>query len=345
MATEVGSALTRPVAAAAADRLDDGTTATAIGRRTEVANPAGSQLLAFTSTASSPEQARRVADAVARSYLEVRRDTAAERVSRLDGQIGAALGRLDRIRRTPGRDAKAQELGARQGRLLATQVVPGELVTPAGARSTRVGPGPLVLGASGLALGLLVGTAVALVRRESPTDASIGTAERLDDLVTGLVLDGTQDADEAVTWDLAAFMLPIPKERDAPFLIMVDAGPRISGQVVGKQLVQALGRRGEPSTFIDAGLVHPGKIARGWPTERKRETWGEQVVVLDTTTIGSQTSKVDLATRVDMVVLARSVDDDARDVRRLDNLLRSREVSVDLVTVFPSSPEMVSLDA
>ena len=274
---------------------------------------------------------------------EVRRDAAVQQIEELNTVIGSEIVVLNKKGSTAGRDAKARELGSRQARLLASPVVPGEVVTKAGQRADRVAPGPLPLGVAGLALGLVLGAGVAVIRKDPASDPRIGSADRLDGIDSNLVLDGTHDAERSVTWDLAAFMLPVPEDREAPFVIMVDSGPAITDQVAAQELVKALSRRGEPATFVDAGAVHPGKISRGWPTDRKRETWGTRVIVIDTARLDSQASKVDIATRVDMVVLARSVDDDARDVRRLHRLLRSRDVSVDLVTIFPSAPEMITL--
>lgn len=166
MATEAGAALTRPVAYAAARRLDDGTTAGAVGRRTVVANPEGSRLLTFTSTAPTPAQARRIADAVAQSYLQLRRDTAAQQVEELSSVIDDEISALSRKPSTIGRDATARELGSHRARLLAGPVVPGQVVTRAGRPAERVAPGPVALGVGGSALGLVLGAGLVVVRRD-----------------------------------------------------------------------------------------------------------------------------------------------------------------------------------
>lgn len=166
MATEAGAALTRPVAYAAARRLDDGTTAGTVGRRTVVANPEGSRLLTFTSTAATPAQARRVADAVAQSYLQLRRDTAAQQVEELSSVIDDEISALSRKPSTTGRDATARELGSHRARLLAGPVVPGQVVTRAGQPAERVAPGPVALGVGGSAVGLVLGAGLVVARRD-----------------------------------------------------------------------------------------------------------------------------------------------------------------------------------
>ena len=112
----------------------------------------------------------------------------------------------------------------------------------------------------------------------------------------------------------------------------------------GQELVDALARRGRPAHFVDAGGINEGKISRGWPTDKKRTSWAGGVIILDTTSLGSDANKVALATRSDSVVLARSTTDDAAALRRLAGLLRSKNVDIGLTALFPPRPEMMSIN-
>ena len=208
----------------------------------------------------------------------------------------------------------------------------------------RSSPGPLALGTAGGLLGLLIGVPFALSRKEEDTE--IGGVDGLASIGDQIVLDGTKDTNRADTWDIAAFMLKIPQDLQMDtFIIMVDAedDPDVF-TAPGQELVDALARRGRAAHFVDSGGINEGKISRGWPTEKKRTSWAGEIVVLDTTSLGSDANKVALATRSDSVVLARSTTDDAAALRRLAGLLRSKNVDIGLTALFPPRPEMLSLN-
>ena len=234
-------------------------------------------------------------------------------------------------------------LGAKLAELASLDLDPGRIVSPATLPSQRSTPGVVPLGIAGLVLGLFVGIPVALTRKEE--NSQIGGVEELTVAENEMVLDGTKDTDRAETWDIASFMLKVPQNMDAEgtFTIMVDSEPADGRQAPGQELVDALSRRGRPARFVDAGEINEGKISRGWPTDRKRKSWAGEVVVIDTTNVASDARKVALATRTETVVLARSVTDDARALRRLVGLFHSKGVDIALTVLFPPRPEYIVL--
>ena len=221
---------------------------------------------------------------------------------------------------------------------------PGQIIGNAETPTNRSSPGPIALGTAGGFLGLLLGIPFALSRKEENTN--IGGVEGLASIGDQIVLDGTKDTNRADTWDIAAFMLKIPKDLQSDaFIIMVDAQDDPESFVSpGQELVDALARRGRPAHFVDAGGINEGKISRGWPTDKKRTSWAGGVIILDTTSLSSDANKVALATRSDSVVLARSTTDDAAALRRLAGLLRSKNVDIGLTALFPPRPEMLSIN-
>lgn len=355
MPTEAGVATSARVAAAAARDLAprESLTAEQVADATTVESTDGSLILDIRFSGSSAQQAGAGADAVAKAYLSTRRSEATTAIERLVTTTQEQVAAVQAASADPANagpisqrslGVQADALGATLARLGATTVDPGQVVGDAGSSTHRSTPGALSLGVAGLFLGLLAGVPIAVLRRED--DSDIGGVDTLYAIGDQLVLDGTQDAHRADTWDIAAFMLKIPEDIgiEDPFLIMVDAeeGPGRS-TTSGQELVDALSRRGQTARFVDAGLINEGKISRGWPTDAKRETWAGEVIVIDTTRLTSDAHKVALATRSDSVLLARTTADDASALRRLTGLLRSENVRIALTALFPPRPEMVPL--
>lgn len=356
MPTEAGIATSARVASAAARELAPRyrLTAEQVADATTVVSPDSSLILDIRFSGASARQAAAGADAVAQAYLTTRRTEAAATIDRMvattQQQIAAVqAAAIDPVNAGPitqrSLGIQADALGTTLARLGTTAVDPGRVVGDAGTSAHRSTPGALSLGVAGLFLGLLAGIPLALLRREDNSD--IGGVEALYAIGDQIVLDGTQDAHRADTWDIAAFMLKIPDEIgiEDPFLVMVDSEEAPGRSITaGQELVDALSRRGQTARFVDAGVINEGKISRGWPTDRKRETWAGEVVVIDTTHVTSDAHKVALATRSDCVLLARTTADDASALRRLTGLLRSENVRIELTALFPPRPELVSLN-
>lgn len=328
-------------------------TAEDVQAATAVSTPDDSLILNISFTGDTPQQAAAGADAVSEAYLTTRRTDAAAELERL---VESATTQLTTLQKQASQKQNASDIQQRSIQIqvdaLATQLAqlgnvdlnPGQIIGSADVPTQRSSPGPIALGTAGGFLGLLLGIPLALSRKEEDTE--IGGVEGLSSIGDHIVLDGTKDTNRADTWDIAAFMLKIPQDlRTDAFIIMVDAEDDPQNfSSPGQELVDALARRGRAAHFVDAGGINEGKISRGWPTDKKRTSWAGGVIVLDTTSLGSDANKVALATRSDSVVLARSTTDDAAALRRLAGLLRSKNVEIDLTALFPPRPEMLSLN-
>lgn len=317
----------------------------------EVTTAQNAMLLTIDFTGDSAREAVAGADAVAAAFLEVRAEGAEEQITRLREAATKQLAALQ-----TQSDATESEVGKRavqvQSDAIASQLAalanldlnPGRIVDPATTPDSPSTLGPVPLGLAGLFLGLLLALPFALGRKEKES-TEIGSAQGMATLGDVMVLDGTSDAERSDTWNIAAFMLKIPPmDPDNPFVIMVDSIPHESSSVnAGQELADAIERRGHSVRVVDAGTINESKISRGWPTQRKRESWAGEIVVIDTSAVKSDANTVALATRVDAVVLARSTDDDAAALRRMAGLMRSKGVNVALAALFPPGPEVITL--
>lgn len=357
MPTEKGLVTSRTVARQASDllrptyRID----ADEIASSTTAEVPEDSLILQIQFVGETAKQAAAGADAVAKAYLATRRSKASAEVDRL---VKAATQQIVDVQDKADQPAygssiaqralriQADSLGSKLAALGNVDLDPGQIVGEADTPSTPSTPGPLPLGLAGLFLGLLIGIPLALTRRDDD-ETEIGTVEGLAVLGDQIVLDGTKDTNRDDTWDIAAFMLKIPSDisTDKPFVIVVDAeNGHGRSAMPGQELIDALSRRGRSARFVDAGAINEGKISRGWPTDKKRQSWGGEIVVIDTSLISSDANKVAMATRSDSLLLVRSTDNDAAALRRHVGLLRSENVEIALAVLFPPRPEMISLN-
>ncbi len=354
MATEEQLARSRRVAAAAVFRISPQHTldVQTVMDGTTVQTPQDSMVLDIEFSAPTARQAADVANAVAESYLAVRRSDATRQFDLMQTRTQEQIDRMPRSKVKPDEVAstdpkqrvqgvQADALGAMLVELASIDLTPGRFVSRAVEASDPSTPGMKPLGLAGLFLGLIVAIPIALTRKDEET--RISSVEGLAVTEHQLVLDGTQDDDREETWDLAAFMLKIPKRANRGRTIMVDGEPAGGRLAAGQELVDALQRRGEAARFVDAGAVDGHVIGRGWPTERERRAWNGEVVIVDTTKLASDAHRVAVAENADAVILARSTADDARTMRRLVGLLDSKGANVALTALFPSRPEFTAL--
>lgn len=349
MATESQVMTSNAVASAAAGELGVDVGMADVRAATSVEVPEESLVLVASYTARTRGEAADGVAAVANAYLDRRQRIIEDQVDRLRLAAARQIVTLDEWGDRPGNDTEvaqrslerqADALGTRSAELSNLDLEPGSLLGPAtvpGEGSGLALPAFLV---AGLALGTLIGAVVALTRREKD-DRSIRDVLGLDERGVLMTLDGTADAEWDHTWDLAATMLTIPSTlpRGKALTIVVDA-EQAHGRPAGQSLVSALDRRGRKAKLIDARTISDSKINRGWPSEG---SWAGELVVIDSTTLESDALKVNLAGRADMVLLSRTTDDDAPGLARLQSLLRSKGVTIDLTVLFPARPEFVSL--
>ncbi len=355
MATEEQLARSRRVASAAVFRLSPQHTldVQTVMDGTTVQTPQESLVLNIEFAGQTARQAADVANAVAESYLAVRRSDATRQFDLMQTSTQEQIDRMPRPKNKPDEvdsttdpkdrleGVQADALGAKLVELASIDLTPGRFVSRAVEPSDPSTPGLKPLGLAGLFLGLIVAIPIAMTRKDEET--RISTVEGLAVTEHQLVLDGTQDDDREETWDLAAFMLKIPKRANRGRTIMVDGEPAGGRLAAGQELVDALERRGEAARFVDAGAVDGHLIGRGWPSERERRAWNGEVVIVDTTKLASDAHRVAVAENADAVILARSTADDARTMRRLVGLLDSKGANVALTALFPSRPEFTEL--
>lgn len=355
MPTEKQLITSHKVASAAADLLRPRYPigADQIKKSLDVKTPEDSLILNVAFSGDTPKQAAAGADAVAEAYLTTRRSDASGDVDRLVKATNTQIAEIQSNARKPAyatplaqRSLKIQAdaLGTQLAELSSFDLNPGQIVGNADVPTARSTPSLISLGLAGLFLGILLGIPMALLRKEE--NSEIGGVDGLHSIGDQIVLDGTKDTNRADTWDIAAFMLKIPTPIgvEGPFTIMVDAEEESGRSITpGQELVDALSRRGRSARFVDAGAINEGKISRGWPTDKKRDSWAGEIIIIDTTNLTSDANKVALATRSDSVLLARSTTDDSVALRRLAGLLKSKSVDIALTALFPPRPEMIAL--
>jgi uncharacterized protein involved in exopolysaccharide biosynthesis len=171
MDTERVVATSNEVLALAAKQLP-GASLDDLAESIEVTVPKGAQVLVFTYTASTPEQAAKGANAIAKAYSERRVATAqsvvndaaqnlTDRISDLTAQL-ATLPPDGQAAKTLA--VQIQTLQERQATLASTTFYSGSLISPAIAPNSSTKPGLAVFLAAGLFLGLFLGAFGALIR-------------------------------------------------------------------------------------------------------------------------------------------------------------------------------------
>ncbi|WP_236795442.1 PssD/Cps14F family polysaccharide biosynthesis glycosyltransferase [Amycolatopsis sp. GM8] len=185
-ATEAEVARSTEVVTEAAARLGHPSVGAELARRLTTTVPANSQALSVTVTDSSARGAAAAANAVAGAYLDIRTGIARRQVDTALAQLDAQIGQLaDRQRVVTGTtvdpkvsraDAVAAaaeaevlsgtltDLRRQRSQVLATPVVAGNLIGPAGVPAAPAGPSFVLLVLAGAFAGLLAGLLGALVR-------------------------------------------------------------------------------------------------------------------------------------------------------------------------------------
>lgn len=147
---------------------------------TDVAAPAGSDVLQVTVRSTDPQEAADGANALARAYLDLRGAQADDAV---DEQVEAIDDQIAELRENDvSDDAKPlEDLNASRQAVLLSDSTPGHVIAEATPPTGRSGPGTTVLVVAGAAAGLLLGVAGALIRER--TDRSVRAADRLGELL------------------------------------------------------------------------------------------------------------------------------------------------------------------
>ena len=175
-------------------------------------------LIRVTARSTNPQQAARLANAYATSYLDYRRKQAVDDVLAASQQVQAKLSELQRqidsASGGPQRDSLLEAQGLFRQKLDQLQVVGtlkqggAQLVTPAAVPASPVEPRPVRTGLIALVIGLLLGTAVAFLREF--LDDSVKTKDEFERVAHGVPVLG---------------MIPVVsawRGKDTPYLVSLE---------------------------------------------------------------------------------------------------------------------------
>lgn len=234
-------------------------------------------------TAETPQEAARMADAFATSYLAFRQETAEARRDAYIGQLQLQLAELsDQLAALPAvaRDADflGEEIGVVRQQLsdaTTLTISPGRQVSAASAEAATRSPGLVVPAAGGVALGLLLGLAAALLRHRR--DDRVRFTDEIPELCGLPVLGrvpgqrGTADPAQSDVIALAAMRLVSPRFADGArswLIVRADVGAATGAEeiatVIGRtDRVTLLQRTGGPVTGPTTGRDDPEEATDG----------------------------------------------------------------------------------
>jgi polysaccharide biosynthesis transport protein len=250
-----------PVVDAVRQRLRLRESAQSLVDRLSVSGEATSNLVRITALDPRPQQAARIATAVALEYQNYRRESAQEAIG---SAITAARARLDGMTPSVRGSAEGQALSARLLQLEPAQAIATggvQIVRPAAVPASPVPRLGALQAAVALVLGLLLAAAVVAILER--TDRRLVDDDALE-AALGLPLlarvprrrrkRGGEDPERVAAYDsLAARLRLTALGRDARVLMIAPAAGRLAGDVV-EQLAAAMSNLGERVLLIMADL-------------------------------------------------------------------------------------------
>ncbi|GLY28687.1 hypothetical protein [Kineosporia sp. NBRC 101731] len=266
-ATEAEVVTSSSVAAGAADLMKSDLSAADLISRVKVTNPADSQVLRIAFTATSPERAAQGANAFAQAYLNYRADAIEAQINALDKELSRQIDDLTQqqeeaqnraitsTNEVTRANAKArvtslssvlQQLRGQRAQLGGASRQAGEQVGSAQPPSAASGIGRPVLLVAGLAIGLVGGLVLALLRDR--TDQRVRDREQVESELGPVIITeiatrrgksspGTET--EALRRLGAVVAAPLNAARMSPVLVMPVRG-NDSSDLVAK-LTEAVG--------------------------------------------------------------------------------------------------------
>lgn len=312
--------------------------------RIRVTSPMQSQVLEINASAGDPAAAAATANAFANGYLDVRAGAAAENIDSILGKLAARIAELTGQLPADADSSEAElirneinNLRAQQSDLTTVALNPGRVITVATPPADPSSLGPFVFGAGGLAAGLLLGLALALLRER--LDRTVHSGARLA-TVTGLpVLDhGERNLSEEF---LTRVILRAGLEHEEQLVLAGILGAdRASLEVVGTALRDHLQRSGRRCVFAQLGDGAPAAHGHNLSSLTDRDRWTGQsdTVLLGVCGADGLARAAMLGRRVDKVVVTATHATSLSGVVRLVEELTATGVQVDLVvTVSPSA--------
>lgn len=323
IATEREVVRSTAVASRVSERLPDTPSPSTLTDSVLVTAPNNSQVMEITVSAGTPVAAAERANGFAEAYLAVRQEDADEVARRFIANLEARADELrEQIEEAGSSDAsilsaqqQLSELTDRVNDLETVALNPGRVISPAEPPTSPSSPGPAVYLAAGLLLGGIVGILLALVRDR--VDRTVHDPRRLGALLTGeTLIDADVPDDPAEPYRRAMLVLqrdPVyaagrgqrPDGRDrAPVIAVLGTADGIGAPVVERLADVALVGGGTP-LVVSAAEIDTSEVDHGWPDRSARDRWSDDhdLVVIDATTVTSESRRLVLAQRADLAVL------------------------------------------
>lgn len=343
MTTEQTLAHSRTVIEKAGARLHRDDDPRDLAEQVSITAPADAQVLQIDATAGSAKDAADLANAVAASYLQVRRTTVAKDVK---AQLANVDKRIASLKRAGGKGKKASAKSAntnelsylleRRSQLVTAPDDPGHVVTQALPPRTPSSPGPVIFGVGGLAAGLVAGVAVALVRER--TDRRIRSADRLATIVGHNVIDfgPHADPDEVSNRIILRLGLNLDTPMTRVGVLGVDG---TSARVLATHLVERLEDVGYDAVYATWSSAPAAPVSASGGKRRSES----RVVLISASVEDSLSRAVSLSRNVDKIVVTTARSASVHDVEALLAELDDMDARVDALAlvdtagVFPAT--------
>ncbi|MDN5654362.1 MAG: Wzz/FepE/Etk N-terminal domain-containing protein [Kocuria sp.] len=241
----------REVARRAAESLGMTDSSAVLRGEVEIAAPSGSQILQVTVRADTPEQAADSANAIANSYIKLRREAAANVTDRYVEGVDQQIEDLSSGTSTPANDGLIEQLQQQRSSVALSDPSPGRIIGAAAPPSEPSGPGLIVTLAGGTMAGLLLGVAFAVLRER--LDPMVRSADRLVLAVGPVSVITSKHGDEDHWMRLADEALQrsrIDTTVEPVRVLLHSAPPAIAGTVASKFLSAARWILSEPGTGL-----------------------------------------------------------------------------------------------
>lgn len=302
--------------------------------RISVDSPLNSQVMEITAEAQTADEAAATANAFAEGYLDVRSAAAVADAERLADNIDSRIADLTKDlpgnRESPAAASIQQQINNlrdEQSQLRTMAINPGRIITVATPPRNASSFGLAIYIAGGLAVGLLLGMALALLRER--LDGRVRSAQRLADL-TGLpVIEGGEpDADDEFL-DRLIVRLGLSHDAELSAIGILGTDGDV-GELITAPLAEHLLKYGFRAQSVPM-VADPGAGEIDGPDEPAK------VVLITRSTEAGVARTAMLAQRLDKVVVATRRSTKLRDITRLLDEIATAGASIDVVGVIRQS--------
>lgn len=336
MPTEQALAQSRSVIENAAIHLNRHDDPRDLAEQVSVTAPADAQILQIDATDEHAKDSAQLANAVAAGYLQLRRNTVSKDV---EAQLANVDDRIATLREagSTGTKAKGKKatpasgelsyLQQRRSELVTAPNDPGHIITKALPPRNSSSPGLVVFGVGGLAAGLVLGVALALVRER--TDPRTRSADRLAKIIGHNVIDFGRHADPDEVSNRVILRLGLT--HDMPLtrvgVLGVDGA---SARVLATHLVGRL----EDAGYDAVHATWPnGQASAGSSRSGDNRTSESRAVLISASAEDSLAKTVSLSKNVDKVIVTTARRGSVRGVEALLAELEDVKADVDAIAV------------